>query len=419
MRNTESAWLEAKTDRSAARLDSDLSCDVCVIGAGVAGLTTAYNLAGEGKKVVVLDARPELAGGESAYTTAHLASVIDDRFSTLIGDRGEPIARRAYQAHAAAIDRIEATAEAENIACDLVRLDAYLFLGEDDARDALDEEEEAARRLGVPVERLARAPVADPPDGPCLKFPNQGRFHPLKYLAGLARAVRRRGGRLFGGTRVVEVEGGSPCRVATADGHAVAARRRRGGHEHAAQRRLSDQHQQRRVYHLRRRRPGSPRGRGRRPVLGHPGPVPLRPPARRGRRGRQDRPADRRRRGPQDRPGQRPGGPLGEARGLGAGALPGRPRRGRPVVRPGVRDHRRAGPHRPQPVRRGERLHRDRRLRHGDDARHHRRHPAGRPDRRPRQRPGQGVRADPAAAEHGRHAHLGERQRRLPVRATG
>src|SRR5262245_58806554 len=51
-----SLWLEAVQPFSAERLARDLSTDVCVVGAGIAGLTIAYQLARSGKSVVVLDA---------------------------------------------------------------------------------------------------------------------------------------------------------------------------------------------------------------------------------------------------------------------------------------------------------------------------------------------------------------------------
>src|SRR5687767_9868305 len=61
----------------------EYSCDVCVIGAGIAGLSAAYMLAKEGRSVVVYDMGP-VAGGQTGRTTAHLTFVIDDHFQNLI-----------------------------------------------------------------------------------------------------------------------------------------------------------------------------------------------------------------------------------------------------------------------------------------------------------------------------------------------
>src|SRR5215204_1331030 len=90
--------------------------DVCVVGAGIGGLTTAYLLAREGKSVIVLDDGP-LGAGQTERTTAHLASAIDDRFTEIERIHGVEGSKTAYASHAAAIDLIEWIAREEQIAC--------------------------------------------------------------------------------------------------------------------------------------------------------------------------------------------------------------------------------------------------------------------------------------------------------------
>src|SRR3954470_22840886 len=93
-------------------LAGDLTTDVCIVGAGISGLTTAYLLAKEGRQVVVLDDGP-IGGGETGRTTAHLASALDDRFYHLEQLHGEKGARLAAESHSAAIDRIESIVATE------------------------------------------------------------------------------------------------------------------------------------------------------------------------------------------------------------------------------------------------------------------------------------------------------------------
>ena len=206
-------------------LDRSDSADVCVVGAGIAGLTTAYLLAKSGKSVLVIDEKP-VAGGESGRTSAHLASAIDDRFFEVERLHGTGGARIAHESHAAAIDTIESISRNENIDCNFRRLYAYLFLAPGDSPDTLDRELDACRRIGfADVERLDRAPVNGFESGPCLRFPRQGRFQPLRYLVGLAGAIERLGGRIRCGTRVsdMKADGGGRVKVTTADGHEVSA----------------------------------------------------------------------------------------------------------------------------------------------------------------------------------------------------
>ena len=88
----------------------------------------------------------------------------------------------------------------------------------------LDDELPAAHRAGLTeVRRLDRAPLETFDSGPCLHFPNQGQFHPLKYLSALAKAIERDGGKIFTGTHADEIEGGSDAYVKTTNGHTISA----------------------------------------------------------------------------------------------------------------------------------------------------------------------------------------------------
>src|SRR5947208_13623237 len=166
-------------------LDTNLTADVCVVGAGIAGLTTAYLLASEGHSVVVLDDGP-IASGETSRTTAHLVNALDDRYFELEKLHGEKGARLAAESHTAAIDRIEAIIAAENIECEFERLNGYLFVPPGESTDVLNKELAAAHRVGLKnVRRVDRAPLEHFDTGPCLLFPHQAQFHPLKYVDAL------------------------------------------------------------------------------------------------------------------------------------------------------------------------------------------------------------------------------------------
>jgi glycine/D-amino acid oxidase-like deaminating enzyme/nitrite reductase/ring-hydroxylating ferredoxin subunit len=204
-------------------IKTDIRTGVCIIGAGIAGMTTAYLLARAGRAVVVIDDGP-IGGGETGRTTAHLTAALDDRYYQIQKLHGQEGARLAAESHLAAITRIESIASLEDIDCDFERLDGYLFLGGDSTRDELERELAAAHRAGLSdVELLERAPLEFWNTGPALRFPRQAQFHPLKYLTGLARAVLRDGGQIFTHTHAEKIEDGEPCRVTTSDGHVITA----------------------------------------------------------------------------------------------------------------------------------------------------------------------------------------------------
>jgi glycine/D-amino acid oxidase-like deaminating enzyme/nitrite reductase/ring-hydroxylating ferredoxin subunit len=222
--STKSLWMETASIGRRGPLKSDTSADVCVVGAGIAGLTTAYLLAREGRSVVVLDDGP-IAGGQSQRTTAHLSNAIDDRYIEIERVHGEEGSRLAAESHSAAIERIDSIVMSENIDCDLARLDGYLFVPPGESDDILDQELAAAHRAGLAgVEILPRAPLSSFDTGRCLRFPRQGQFHPLKYFAGLADAIERLGGRIHAGTHVQSVEGGESPRADVKDGPTIKAR---------------------------------------------------------------------------------------------------------------------------------------------------------------------------------------------------
>ena len=209
----ESVWQATVPPRDFPRLEQNAATDVCVIGAGIAGLSTAYLLARSGKSVVVLDDGP-VAGGMTGVTTAHLTHVIDDRYFQIERLHGRDGARLAAESHTAAIERIEAIVIGEGISCDFERVDGWLFLGSGQNPEILEQELEAVHRAGITrAERAAHLPVSGFAAGPCLRFPAQAQFHPLKYTDGLTRAIERDGGRIFTRSHADKVEGGRPARV--------------------------------------------------------------------------------------------------------------------------------------------------------------------------------------------------------------
>jgi glycine/D-amino acid oxidase-like deaminating enzyme/nitrite reductase/ring-hydroxylating ferredoxin subunit len=188
-------------------LTSDASTDVCVVGGGIAGLTTAFLLQKRGKSVIVLNDR-KITDSQTARTSAHLSSAIDDRFFELIKMHGEDVTRLAYQSHATAIDTIEQIAAQAHIDCDFQRVDGYLYLAEGDEPSLLDRELDACKLIGVKdVSRLDRFDAAPSfPLAPCLRFGRQAIFHPLKYLHGLVREITKAGGRIYCDTMVYDLQ---------------------------------------------------------------------------------------------------------------------------------------------------------------------------------------------------------------------
>jgi glycine/D-amino acid oxidase-like deaminating enzyme/nitrite reductase/ring-hydroxylating ferredoxin subunit len=198
--STISLWMSTAKETQQEPLGRDVQTDVCIVGAGIAGLAVAYELAKVGREVIVLD-DGIAGGGETCRTTAHLSNALDDRYFEIEKVHGSDGARLAAQSHSRAIDRIEEIIRQESIDCDFSRLDGFLFTEDAEGVTELDKELEAAHRAGLAsVERLDRPLIANHPLSPCLRFPNQGQFHVLKYLSGLVAQIQQCGGRIYENT---------------------------------------------------------------------------------------------------------------------------------------------------------------------------------------------------------------------------
>lgn len=220
-----SLWRATVDEPSASALKEDVRADVCIIGAGIAGLTTAYLVGREGRSCIVLDDGP-IGGGNTERTTAHLSNAIDDRYVEIERLHGERGARVAAESHTAAIDMIERIVREEQIDCDFERVDGYLFTPPRKSKKILGDELSAAHRAGLlDVERVPRAPIDSFDTSSALRFPRQAQFHPLKYLNSLASAIKRDGGLIFtgGAAHASEIRGGTNGRVATVGGYNVTA----------------------------------------------------------------------------------------------------------------------------------------------------------------------------------------------------
>jgi glycine/D-amino acid oxidase-like deaminating enzyme/nitrite reductase/ring-hydroxylating ferredoxin subunit len=190
---TQPFWVDSATFPSYPRLERDESVDVAIVGAGITGLTAAYLLTQEGCSVAVVE-RERCAQIDTGHTSAHLTMVTDQRLSELVDTHGRDHAQAVWDAGLAAIGQIATNVVDLAIDCDFAWVPGYLHppLGENGHNAAAFEKEAAlAGALGFDAEYVDAVPFVG---GPGVRFIDQARFHPRKYLAALARAITDRGG---------------------------------------------------------------------------------------------------------------------------------------------------------------------------------------------------------------------------------
>ncbi|MDR0182174.1 FAD-dependent oxidoreductase [Lysobacter arvi] len=195
--------------------------DVAVVGAGIAGLTSALVLLREGRQVTVIE-REGIGAGETLRTSAHLSNALDDRYYTLARQHGEDGAKLAAASHATAIDFIESQCRDSPDGCGFARVPGYLFAHDGDVSQ-LEKEVEAANAAGVSATLLPAGLQAPALLGPMVRFEDQARIDIGRYMRWLAQEVRDAGGR-FVRAEVANIEGDSPCRITLRDGPALTAR---------------------------------------------------------------------------------------------------------------------------------------------------------------------------------------------------
>lgn len=197
-----SIWEEITPPRFKS-LDQNITTRVCVVGGGIAGVSTAYQLAKRGFEVVLVEAF-QLASGQTDRTTAHLTTQLEEQFLDLVKMHGKDSTRLFHHAHKSAINAIESICEIENISCDFKRLNGYLFRGENFSEKDLLEEKKAAHECGIELDFVAETPLLK--EGiSSLRFENQAQFNPLKYISGLVRVLGELGVKIYEGTHITQM----------------------------------------------------------------------------------------------------------------------------------------------------------------------------------------------------------------------
>lgn len=192
-----------------------------IVGAALTGLTAAYLLTLDGRRVAVLE-RERCAQIDTGHTSAHLTMVTDQQLSALIKRFGRDHAQAAWEAGLAAIGQIDAIVGELELDCDFEWVPGYLHAPMTGSADTgviamLRDEAVLAAQLGFDAAFVDDVPFAGRPG---IRYENQARFHPRKYLAGLARAISDRGGMIFEQSAADEF-----CddpRTVTSNGHTIA-----------------------------------------------------------------------------------------------------------------------------------------------------------------------------------------------------
>lgn len=214
-------WMTTAPATAYPTLSSALEVDVVVIGGGIAGLSTAWELVEAGRSVAVLEA-DRIAAGVSGHTTAKVTALHTLVYDRLRRIRGVEAARLYARSQQEAVERVAEITAALKADCELERLPSYTYVTDPSSRESVRAEAEAAREAGLDAAYVEETGLPFPVAG-AVRAENQAQFHPRKYLLALAADIRARGGLIHERTRVTGLSEGTPCHVTTEAGTVVTA----------------------------------------------------------------------------------------------------------------------------------------------------------------------------------------------------
>lgn len=200
----ESYWISSTSETKFPSLDKDIEVDLAIVGGGMVGITTAYQLKDQELSIAILEA-DKICLSTSAHTTAKITSQHGLVYHKLIKDMGEDLARQYAEANEKAIKEIQQIIDNHNIDCDYLPQAAYIYSQEDKYLKDIENEVDAAKSLGIEASLVKKIPLdIDIKAG--VKFDNQAQFHPRKFLLPLADLVQKSGLSIYEETRVLAME---------------------------------------------------------------------------------------------------------------------------------------------------------------------------------------------------------------------
>lgn len=214
---TKSLWQNTAENYSSKKTSIEKYYDVAIAGGGITGITTALLLQKAGKSCIVFEAY-NLCFGTTGGTTAHLNTLLDVPYTTIIKNFNEDAGKIVASSSRMAIDLIKEHIREYKIDCAFEDASAYLFAQTEDQVKELQDIHDACRTVGVKATYAQKLPV-DITAEKVMVVDGQAKFHPVKYVQALAKAFEDAGGIILQDCRVQQIENKQLVEITTLQGN--------------------------------------------------------------------------------------------------------------------------------------------------------------------------------------------------------
>lgn len=178
--------------------------DICIIGAGITGITCGYELSKLGYTVSIIE-KNEIGSGTTGRTTGKITSQHDSFYNYLEESFGIDTAKKYLEANEKAINKIEDRIKNENIECDFERLNSYIYTTKKEEINLMEKEFKTLKKLKYECEYITKLDLPFKIEGG-IYFKNQAQFHPIKYINGLAKYIEEKGNKIYTHTIAKEIK---------------------------------------------------------------------------------------------------------------------------------------------------------------------------------------------------------------------
>ena len=200
-KNNSSFWLKSITAKEYKSIEHNLRTEICIIGGGITGISTAYYLSKHGFDITVLE-KDKICSKTTGNTTGKISTQHGLFYKYLLDTQGKDYAKKYLDVNIKAMNNIEKIINEENILCDFEKRNSFVFTLMPEMVKPIQDEVNISKSLGIKSDFVEELEIPLKIHGG-IKFENQAQFNPVKYVDGLCDCISKKGVRIYENSKVI------------------------------------------------------------------------------------------------------------------------------------------------------------------------------------------------------------------------